>query len=318
MVRGLDRQVIFKDDLDRDDFVKRLVLLVKAGAWSIYAWALLPNHAHLLVRTAHRPLARTMRSLLTGYAGAFNRRHKRTGHLFQNRYKSVVVEEDPYFLELVRYIHLNPLRAGVVSDLRALAKYRYCGHGPLAIKTPLEWQGTTAVLHCFAGQIPRARALYREFVAEGAPLGKRPELGGGGLIRSAGGWKAVAALRRGREGYLGDERILGDSDFVQFVRDEMQRADEARALPGWSTLTVTDLMERVCDAEGFTVARLLGAGRARPKSRVRRGIAYLWVEVLGRSGRALAHELRLRPESIYYAAKQGQKDAAYWQSLLKK
>ena len=82
----------------------------------MYAWALLPNHAHLLVRTGTRPLARSMRSLLTGYAGAFNRRHHRVGHLFQNRYKSIVVEEEPYLLELVRYLHLNPLRAKVVPD----------------------------------------------------------------------------------------------------------------------------------------------------------------------------------------------------------
>ena len=83
-------------------------------AWAAYAWALLPNHAHLLVRTGVRPLARTMGVLLGGYAGAFNRRHRRQGHLFQNRYKSIVVEEEPYRLELTRYIHLNPLRAGLV------------------------------------------------------------------------------------------------------------------------------------------------------------------------------------------------------------
>ena len=85
MMRGLDRQVIFRDDRDRADFVGRLDRLATAGAFSVYAWALLPNHAHLLVRTKARPLPRAMRSLLTGYAGAFNRRHHRSGHLFQNR-----------------------------------------------------------------------------------------------------------------------------------------------------------------------------------------------------------------------------------------
>lgn len=78
----------------------------------------MPNHFHVLVRTGVRPLARTMRALLTGYAGGFNRRHRRSGHLFQNRYKSVVCEEEPYFLELVGYLHLNPLRAGLVADLQ--------------------------------------------------------------------------------------------------------------------------------------------------------------------------------------------------------
>src|SRR5262249_13828689 len=109
MARGIERRLLFRDDQDRQDFLHRVEMLVEARAFTIYAWALLPNHFHLLVRTDQRPLARSMRSLLSGYANAFNRRHRRGGHLFQNRYKSVVCEEDPYFLELVRYLHLNPL-----------------------------------------------------------------------------------------------------------------------------------------------------------------------------------------------------------------
>lgn len=131
VVRGIERRPIFRDDRDRDDFVRRLSDSALAQAIRVYAWALLPNHAHLLVRTEGKPLARAMRSLLTGYAGAFNRRHHRAGHLFQNRYKSIVIEEEPYFLEVVRYLHLNPLRAGVVADLPALARYPYCGHAAL-------------------------------------------------------------------------------------------------------------------------------------------------------------------------------------------
>ena len=91
MVRGLEPRATFKDDAGREDFVVRLADLAETGALVVYAWALLPNHAHLLVRTGCRPLAGGMRSLLTGYAGAFNRRHQRIAHLFQNRYKSVVV-----------------------------------------------------------------------------------------------------------------------------------------------------------------------------------------------------------------------------------
>ena len=102
MVRGIERTTIFRDDRDRADFVARLGGLVAQGALTVYAWALLPNHAHFLVRPGPRPLARSMRALPTGYAGAFNRRHHRVGHLFQNRYKSIVVEEEPYLLELQR------------------------------------------------------------------------------------------------------------------------------------------------------------------------------------------------------------------------
>ncbi len=100
MVRGLERRALFRDDRDRADFVQRLAALAAAQAVAVYAWALLPNHAHLLVRTGRRPLPAAMRALLAGYATAFNRRHQRVGHLFQNRYKSIVVEEEPYLLEL--------------------------------------------------------------------------------------------------------------------------------------------------------------------------------------------------------------------------
>lgn len=91
MVRGIERCDIFRDARDRRDFVARLAAQAAAQAWEVYAWALLPNHLHLLVRTGRRPLSATMRRLLAGYAGAFNRRHQRHGHLFQNRYRSMRV-----------------------------------------------------------------------------------------------------------------------------------------------------------------------------------------------------------------------------------
>ena len=102
----------------------RVAALADAKSFTVYAWVLLSNHFHLLVQTGALPLARSMGSLLTGYAGAFNRRHHRRGHLLQNRYKSIVCEAEPYLLELVRYLHRNPLRAGLVSNLEVLEPYR--------------------------------------------------------------------------------------------------------------------------------------------------------------------------------------------------
>jgi hypothetical protein len=116
-----------------------------------------------------------MRRLLTGYAGAFNRRHSRTGHLVQNRYKSVVVEEAPYLLELVRYLHLNPLRAGRVPDLPTLARYPWTGHSALLGTVARPWQATADALGRFARRAGPARTAYRAFVAAGLPQGRRPE-----------------------------------------------------------------------------------------------------------------------------------------------
>jgi REP element-mobilizing transposase RayT len=313
MVRGIERTAIFRDDRDLTDFSTRLATLAEQGAWTVYAWALLPNHAHLLVRTGQRPLARIMGSLLTGYAGAFNRRHKRVGHLFQNRYKSIVVEEEVYLLELVRYLHLNPLRAKVLTDLRALDRYPWTGHSALLGTVPRAWQDTATILAQFGPTRRRAIRAYRAFVAEGIPQGRRAEFQGGGLLRSHGGWAAVAALRRGREAYQGDERILGSSDFV-----EGYRCGVAAATPTPPRLSLDALIARICRHVGVPPTALAGGGRTPALTRARAGIAYLWVEVLGRPGRALASALGVHSSAIPKAARRGARAAVAWRRLLPK
>ena len=106
--RGIERRAIFQDDVDRDDFVRRLSMVLLETDTRCYAWALIPNHFHLLLKTGTVPIAALMHKLLTGYAVRYNRRHGRHGHLFQNRYKSILCQEETYLLQLIRYIHLNP------------------------------------------------------------------------------------------------------------------------------------------------------------------------------------------------------------------
>ena len=140
MVRGIERRNIVDDEKDPQDFVSRLSKLSHETETAIYAWALMPNHAHILLRSGPSGLSSFMRRLLTGYAAGYNRRHKRYGHLFQNRYKSIICQEDPYFKELVPYIHLNPLRAGLVDTLIELNRYRWCGHSALLGSRKTNWQ----------------------------------------------------------------------------------------------------------------------------------------------------------------------------------
>ena len=312
MVRGLERRPIFRTDLDRADFVRRLVALVDATGLTVYAWALLPTHAHLLVRTGQRPLARCMRALLTGYAGAFNRRHRRVGHLFQNRYKSIVVEEEPYLLELVRYLHLNPLRAQVVPTLAALDRYPWTGHSALLGARPCAWQATGAVLQQFGPTPARARKAYRAFVGDGIPRGRRPELQGGGLLRSLGGWRAVASLRRGREAYGGDERVLGSAEFVEAVRGTLQAAEP---VPG-RRHPLAELVAVVCAATECSPTALQQGSRRTRAARAREGVAYLALEVCGYPGRTVADLLGVRPSAVYRAAQRGRGTREQWEQLL--
>ena len=108
IVRGIERRKIFYNDRDRDNFLERLGVVLTETSTPCFAWTLIPNHLHLLLRTGSTPIATVMRRLLTGYAVTFNGRHRRHGQLFQNRYKSILWQADLYLLELVRYIHLNP------------------------------------------------------------------------------------------------------------------------------------------------------------------------------------------------------------------
>lgn len=214
IARGIERGKIFRNDRDRLDFLSRLAELVTETKTSVYAWCLVPNHFHLFTRTGAAPLSTVMRRLLTGYAVSFNRRHRRSGHLFQNRFKSIVVEQEPYFLELVRYIHLNPVRAHLVLDLDALGHYPWCGHSTLLGHRAAPWQDTHFVLAHFGTTLQAARPKYSQFVHDGLTQGQRPELAGGGLRRSRRFWQPAPTLQRGREAWAFDERILGSSEFV--------------------------------------------------------------------------------------------------------
>ena len=153
--RGIERKRIFRDNTDRNNFVERLSSIIIDTSTRCYAWALIPNHFHLLLRTGRVPIATVMRRLLTGYAVTFNRRHRRHGHLFQNRYKSILCQEEPYLLELVRYIHLNPLRARVVPSFEKLNHYSFSGHSRLIGRIKGEWQETDEILLRFINSVAK-------------------------------------------------------------------------------------------------------------------------------------------------------------------
>lgn len=296
MVRGIERRCLFVTAGDRHDFVARLDTVVRRTGVQVLAWACLPNHVHLLVRTGTQPLATAMRRLLTGYAVAFNHRYKRYGHLFQNRYKSILVEEEPYLLELTRYIHLNPLRAQVVRDLAALDRYPWTGHSALMGRVPRGFQAVAEVLRAFGQRGGAARRRYRQFVADGIPQGRRPDLQGGGLRRSAGGWEGLAALRRGREGWAGDERVLGSGPFVEQVR----RSLPAPAVPsrGEAPGRFLAVIATCAAGWGVTAAEVCGGSRRRIVAHARAVASYVGVAELGLPIAHVARALGVSPPVV--------------------
>jgi hypothetical protein len=251
-----------------------------------------------------------MRRLLTGYAVSFNRRHRRHGQLFQNRYKSIICQEDIYLKELVRYIHLNPLRAKVVPDMGSLNQYKYCGHAVLMGKRQCQWQDTGYVLGYFAGRVSEARRNYLSYVLAGVDQGRRPELIGGGLIRSLGGWKEIKKRDLKDVGRVkGDERILGESDFVLSVLQEAEeRLDRYYELRGLG-YDLRRVEKRVCELLDLKPEDIYSKSREKEKADGRGLYCYWAVRELGYGLTDVARRLGITQPGVGYAVKRGEKMA---------
>jgi REP element-mobilizing transposase RayT len=289
IVRGNEKRVIFTDDDDRRQFVARFSALLVATETDCFAWALLDNHVHLLLRPRHVSLGAFMRRLLTGYAVNFNRRHQRCGHLFQNRYKSLVCEKKSYLFELVRYIHLNPLRAGIVGTIDDLDTYGWCGHAALLGKGELPGQATGEVLSRFGQSIDTARRNYRRFVEDGIALGRRNDLVGLGRQR---------AVPHGEEGTSRDSRVLGSGVFAE----ELLRQTED--VPPRPKVALEKIIDSVCGALDLVSEDVLSPARSPRIAQARSLICHL-AFAGGHRGVDIARRFRLTGSAVSIAARRG-------------
>lgn len=194
-MRGNQRQKTFLTRSDYEAYLERLARYRQKYHVSLYAYCLMPNHVHLLLECPGLPLAKFMQGLQQSYTQYFNRIHRKVGHLFQGRYKALICEKDQYLVELVRYIHLNPVRAKLV---RKPEQYRYSAH-----RSYLDSQGTglmdpRPVLKLFGGV-----KAYRGFVLDGLAEGHREE-----YYR------------------VEDQRFLGSEEFGEKVRAELEEESE--------------------------------------------------------------------------------------------
>jgi len=309
IVRGIEGTKIFRDDADRDNLLDRLADLLLKSRTRCFAWALLPNHAHLLLQTGLQPIASLMRRLLTGYAVSFNLKYRRHGHLFQNRYKSILCQEDNYLKELVRYIHLNPLRAGLVPDLKSLDRYPWAGHSALTGKIKQDWQDTEYVLAYFGDTPSRAQAAYRSFVEKGVPEGRRPDLIGGGLIRSAGGWDRVVKLRKQDLFMKSDERILGDGDFVEEVLKEADDRLHRRYSMKAKGIDFDRVVQQVAHVLKLKPADVLKRGK-KPETVKARNILCYWANrELGMTTVEISERLGVCQSAVSRCALRGERTA---------
>jgi putative transposase len=253
-----------------------------------------------------------MGSLLTGYAVDFNTRHQRSGYLFPNRFKATLVEEESYFLELVRYIHLNPVRAGLVADVAALETDPWTGHSRRMGTINDTWQDVDAVLMRFGQTVDDAALAYRDFVIDGLRRGRRPDLQGGGLRRNHGTWEPQVALQRGRESWAFDERILGSGTFVEAVLAQHELAASTKTTGPGAAAFLPQLIERVADRAGISPREIAGNRKSPELVAARAAISYVAVRHAGLSLAAVARALRISSPTVLRGVRAGRGALAQW------
>lgn len=219
----------------------------------------------------------------------------------------MICEEDPYLLELTRRIHLNPLRAGIVQTIDEPGDYPFTGHSAFMIQSDPPWQDKDRVPSYFGKTETDARLKCRAFVEEGISMGKRPDLTGGGLLRSQGGWANVVSMRRRHTPEAGDNRILGSGTLVGTIlaEAEQKRWDTFRLRA--SIPDLPSLAQRIADKEGVNLSDLLSGVRRRPISRARRLLRQIALKKLVYSGASVT---RFFGVSISLVNRMGHTEAA--------
>ena len=298
IVRGLEKRALFNDDRDRFEFLSRLSKSLKRSFCECYAWVLMSNHIHLLLRTGISSLSAVMRSLLTSYAVYFNHAYKRNGYLYQNRYKSILCQEDSYFLKLVAYIHLNPIRARIVNSIDELDHYPWCGHSTIVGSVKHDWQNINEVLLHFSRNKRTARTLYRKFINKQSGKERNINMINGNYKQSATGWKHIDSSVSDNTSWRGDGRILGDKGFVDSIlkkaNEGLDKKCRLRAA-GWNIDTLTSY---ICELYNVSEKDILKKGRSNALSSAKGLICYWGYNKLGLSGAELSRYLDVSRPAI--------------------
>jgi putative transposase len=247
ILRGNGGQPIFFGDEDR----YHLYLLLQEGSarfdYRVHAFCCMGNHLHFALQVGEIPLSKSMQNLAFRYTRWVNRREKRLGHLFQGRYRALLIERDNYLLELVRYIHLNPVRGGLVTQPEA---YPWSAHKAYLGEETLPWLTTDWVLSQFGKRVSTARRGYEAFVKQGYLEGYREE------------------FHRGVQ----DARILGGDHFVEQTLSQLGE-------PPSSVPSLDKLVQTVCQDFGLEEAALCNPSQQRMASQARAIIGWLAVQV---------------------------------------
>ena len=291
MVRGIERRQIFLGEEDRRDFVARLERLLPEEGWRCFAWVLMPNHVHLVLQGSWGGLSRLMARLGTGYALGFNRRHQRSGYLFQNRFKSRVVEDDADLMGLVVYAHRNPLVAGIVASAAELERFPWCGHGALVGSTPPRcFEAVRACLSLFGEDPALARRRLRAWTEGSEP---ERELG-----------QSTSLERFSRPGAAASDEQQQETAACRPAGPPWHRRSGPDAQQDLERLFVT-----ISEHFQISVCELRSRWGSRQAAQARAIAIHLAVDELGLQGRTVAAAFDLTPGAVSHARRRGRSAA---------
>lgn len=249
--RGNQRQTIFSDRNDFRQFQIFLETAQKRFAFRLYAYVLMPNHFHLLLEVGSHPLSKVMQTLLYRHTRYFNNRYRLVGHLFQGRYRAILCDKDSYILELVRYLHLNPVRAGLAKDA---AQYPWSSHAVFLKGQDESGVAVKEVLSYWSKRRSDAVSKYAEFIAEGVGQGHRDDF------------------------YeVKEQRFLGDDEFIEQVEKEREKVEESSTV----RLTIDEAVKETLRHFGAKSEETIDQQRGHEASRLRAIAAYVGREVGG-------------------------------------
>jgi putative transposase len=316
MARGLNGQTLFSNDHDYHDFLRRFEPALRHSKQEILGWALMPNHVHLLIRSGSQGLSSFMRRVLTGYASFFNRQRKRTGYVFQGRYKSIVCEQEEYLMTLVRYIHLNPVSAGLIKGMSELRRYPQTGHAALMGGVAWPWQSIDEVLGRFGKQAGPARVRYEKFLEAGIPQLRdlQTDLLGAGLLEEL--QAEGQSMRRATDRALSDPRVLGDSEFVANVWKEADKKEKTRVKLRRKGIGIRGMAKKIARQFGVAPGSLFAKTRERSVSAAKAALVFVAVEYLGESLATIGRLTRMTNAGASKARSRGAAAGVRWRKLI--
>ncbi len=276
ITRGNQRRRIFKGDDDYRKYISLLGFYKERYKYSLYAYALMSNHVHLLIETRQIPLSKILQGINQSYTMYFNRKYKTVGHLFQGRYKAILCDKDAYLLSLIKYIHLNPVKSKIA---KAAGEYRWSSHGSYDGQQKTDIVDTDPVLQMFSEDKSQARKLYRAYIDDGIAV-KKEQI-----------YKTVS------------RRILGGEKFVDKVMEKIDEQFETKRK--YHEYSLKKIAETIGRMRGITLKQLREKSRNREIVTVRK-LASLAAREFGYKGKEIAFYFQKDPSVITGYLKEGE------------